>query len=130
MVNKRTGKKSDWTVDEAIKAFQERYFNDHEGLTRAQQIRQEDHKMLTQLKAKNILLERMVRNNATSAVINDKDVENLADALIEQQNIIVQQPSSSSSSNTAVIVLTSVSLLVLVVVLIFTALKFKKQNIQ
>ena len=51
-VNKRTGKRSDWTIQEFINNFTYNYMSDGSELSRADKKRREDHKYIAELKSR------------------------------------------------------------------------------
>lgn len=57
-VNERTGKRSDWTVEEARKSLLDRHFTDIRNLSRAMSVRVEDHRQIMALKAENMVLRK------------------------------------------------------------------------
>jgi hypothetical protein len=97
-INKRTGKKSDWTQKEAKDAIIKRYFSDARELSRAQKIRLEDHQMLIRLKVENRILRKKL--NLPEHTENN-DISESLQSIIDAGAAANQKSNGESLSDTS-----------------------------
>jgi hypothetical protein len=74
IINERTGKRSDWTVQEARDSLSERYFTNVRDLSRSQILRSEDHKKIMSLK-NDLLLYKDIQTKDED-IINKTNTDN------------------------------------------------------
>jgi len=143
-VNDRTGKKSDWTVDEAITALTRRIGGDKSNeLSKAQAMRAEDHALIRRQRIQlRVLEKRLAEVSANDGITFGVDdiVDAAADAIIDSGGVpratSVKRNASKSAdgSNTsgtspysiATVVILSIMLILVVSVVALIAIKHRK----
>lgn len=82
-INRRTGKKADWTVEESRKAIFDRHFTDLKKLDRANNMRIEDSRMMNKLSAKVAVYKRLLKDHGIEVSKDEELIEGLSDTLSE-----------------------------------------------
>jgi len=125
IINDRTGKRSDWTVNEARKSLSERYFTNVRDLSRSQTLRVEDHKHIVALKTENTIL----RNRLGLPVDDDNDVLSVAAAVVgmshDNGDADINKATNTENYTLPTLVLTIIVILMLIVLSI---VYYQRQN--
>jgi hypothetical protein len=134
-INRRTGKKHDWTVQEGRAAIIERYFSDAKDLSRAQKIRVEDHRLLMKIKVENKMLRKKL-NLPIDVADNDvsETVNSVIDISLNSTSKIVDDDNKNdddadftkeNSTNLTIVnvVISAIMLILIITVMIFVLKK-------
>jgi len=120
VINDRTGKRSDWTVQEARKSLTDRYFNNISGLSKSQKLRQEDHKQIIAIKSENQIL----RKKLGMPVDEENDILSAASkvvgsALNENYENSGENDKTENYTLATLIISTTVGLLVIALLILY-----------
>lgn len=121
-INERTGKRADWTVEEAQQSFLKRNFADSREMSRAQRIRREDMEEIIKLRSDNILLRKRADIGPNENIdIQDGDLKdtslNIHPSLLDDNN------NTGDMFQVFVGCAVAIALILLIVLLIVTARK-------